>query len=81
MGHFWQNGIFATRPNIRVFLTFSENLLILNYQTKNKGKELKMTTRMTFDEYDTIIVTYENNEFNTFSFVDNMDGRIKPIQA
>lgn len=40
-----------------------------------------MTTRMTFDEYDTIIVTYENNEFNTFSFVDNMDGRIKPIQA
>lgn len=32
-----------------------------------------MTTRMTFDEYDTIIVTYENNEFNAFSFVDNMD--------
>lgn len=32
-----------------------------------------MTTRITFDEYDTIIVTYENNEFNAFSFVDNMD--------
>lgn len=32
-----------------------------------------MTTKMTFDEYDTMVLTDEDGEVNSFSFVDNMD--------
>lgn len=32
-----------------------------------------MTMRMTFDEYDTMVVTDEDGEVSAFSFVDNMD--------
>lgn len=28
---------------------------------------------MTFDEYDTMVIVDENGEFNTISYVDNMD--------
>lgn len=32
-----------------------------------------MTTAMTFDEYDNMVVTDENSEVRTVSFIDNMN--------
>lgn len=47
-----------TPEHSRILDIFGKSANIKLSNKKNKGKELKMTTQMTFDEYDTIIVTY-----------------------